>query len=193
MNFSTWFVGFQPSCLLEWMPSRSIQRYSSERGDDHFGRPSVDRLWVHGPRNNQDTTSRCARETEYRFSPRLRTDRLVSPILMTLVTGHYAHRHGVTGNDPSPKYAPRNSDAYRNQRAKLISYISNFETVPQLLAKQNYLSHQSGKWWEGNFRHGGFTHGMTRGFPSLEVGTATMDSKLVARAWNRFLNSLTSR
>jgi arylsulfatase A-like enzyme len=27
------------------------------------------------------------------------------------------------------------------------------------------VSHQSGKWWEGNFKRGGFTHGMTRGFP----------------------------
>ena len=32
---------------------------------------------------------------------------LCRPSLMTLVTGHYAHRHGVTGNDPSPKYAER--------------------------------------------------------------------------------------
>ncbi|MEC8474247.1 MAG: sulfatase-like hydrolase/transferase, partial [Planctomycetota bacterium] len=26
-------------------------------------------------------------------------------------------------------------------------------------------SHQSGKWWEGSFQRGGFTHGMTRGYP----------------------------
>lgn len=90
---------------------------------------------------------------------------LCRPSLMTLVTGHYAHRHGVTGNDPSPKYAARNSKEYAGQRAKLISYIDQFETLPELLAEQGYLSHQSGKWWEGNFRRGGFTHGMTRGFP----------------------------
>jgi len=30
---------------------------------------------------------------------------LCRPSLMTLVTGRYAHQHGVTGNDPSPKYA----------------------------------------------------------------------------------------
>ena len=30
---------------------------------------------------------------------------LCRPSLVTLITGHYAHRHGVTGNDPSPKYA----------------------------------------------------------------------------------------
>ena len=90
---------------------------------------------------------------------------LCRPSLMTLVTGHYAHRHGVTGNDPSPKYAKRDSDLYKERRATLISYIDQFETLPELLGEQGYLSHQSGKWWEGNFKHGGFTHGMTRGFP----------------------------
>ncbi len=90
---------------------------------------------------------------------------LCRPSLMTLVTGHYAYRHGVTGNDPSPKYAQRGSEKYNARRAKLISYIDRFETLPELLAEQGYVSHQSGKWWEGNFKRGGFTHGMTRGFP----------------------------
>lgn len=90
---------------------------------------------------------------------------LCRPSLMTLVTGHYAHRHGVTGNDPSPRYAKPNSPLYNQQRATLISYIDKFDTLPELLAQRGYLSHQSGKWWEGNFSRGGFTHGMTRGFP----------------------------
>jgi len=90
---------------------------------------------------------------------------LCRPSLMTLVTGQYAHRHGVTGNDPSPKYAERDSPLYNERRAQLISYIDQFDTLPELLGEQGYLSHQSGKWWEGNFSRGGFTHGMTRGFP----------------------------
>lgn len=90
---------------------------------------------------------------------------LCRPSLMTLATGHYAHRHGVTGNDPSPKYATRNSKKYAEQRAALISKLDQFETLPELLGEKGYLSHQSGKWWEGSFQHGGFTHGMTRGFP----------------------------
>ena len=93
---------------------------------------------------------------------------LCRPSLMTLVTGHYAHRHGVTGNDPSPKYADRNSALYRERRAALIAKIDQFDTLPELLAERGYLSHQSGKWWEGNFKRGGFTHGMTRGFPQPE-------------------------
>ncbi len=47
----------------------------------------------------------------------------------------------------------------------MISYIDKFETLPELLDQQGYLCHQSGKWWEGNFRRGGFSHGMTQGFP----------------------------
>lgn len=90
---------------------------------------------------------------------------LCRPSLMTLVTGMYAHQHGVTGNDPSPKYAARGTAEDSKRRAKLISYIDKFETLPEKLTEQGYLCHQSGKWWEGNFKRGGFTHGMTRGFP----------------------------
>ncbi|MFT5128022.1 MAG: arylsulfatase A-like enzyme [Rhodothermales bacterium] len=90
---------------------------------------------------------------------------LCRPSLVTLATGHYAHRHGVTGNDPSPKYTQGKPALLSQRRATLISYLDKLETVPKLLGEQGYLSHQSGKWWEGNFAHGGFTHGMTRGFP----------------------------
>ena len=56
---------------------------------------------------------------------------LCRPSLMTLVTGHYAHRHGVTGNDPSPKYAKPGSGLYNERRAKLISHIDKFPTLPK--------------------------------------------------------------
>jgi uncharacterized sulfatase len=40
------------------------------------------------------------------------------------------------------------------------------------------LSLQTGKWWQGNFRRGGFTHGMTRGErhgdDGIEIGRKTM-------------------
>lgn len=90
---------------------------------------------------------------------------LCRPSLVTLLTGHYASTHGVTGNDPSPKYVERNSAEDRRQRAQLISYLDRFDTVPEILGKKGYLSHQSGKLWEGSYQNCGFTHGMTRGFP----------------------------
>lgn len=109
---------------------------------------------------------------------------LCRPSLMTLATGHYAHKHGITGNDPSPKYADRNSLLYKKRRASLIAKIDRFETLPELLSERGYFSHQSGKWWEGDFKRGGFTHGMTRGFPQpggrhgddgLEIGRKGLD------------------
>jgi arylsulfatase A-like enzyme len=90
---------------------------------------------------------------------------LCRPSLVTLLTGHYASVHGVTGNDPSPKYAASESELYHQRCAQLISYLAKFDTVPELLGKQGYLSHQSGKLWEGSYQNCGFTHGMTRGFP----------------------------
>jgi uncharacterized sulfatase len=90
---------------------------------------------------------------------------LCRPSLMSIITGRYARQHGVTGNDPSPKHAEPNSERYRQRRAQLITYIDRFETLPELLGRRGYLSHQSGKWWEGRFANGGFTHGLTRGFP----------------------------
>lgn len=91
---------------------------------------------------------------------------LCRPSLMTLLTGHYASTHGVTGNDPSPKYADKDSDLYQQRRAQLISYLDRFETLPEALAKQGYISHQSGKLWEGSYQNAGFTNGMTKGFPN---------------------------
>lgn len=97
---------------------------------------------------------------------------LCRPALATLATGLYAHQHKTTGNDPAllPSMAVagrRGSqpEAYRELREKLISHIDRYPTLARLLAAKGYRSHQSGKWWEGNHRRGGFTHGMTRGFP----------------------------
>lgn len=90
---------------------------------------------------------------------------LCRPSLMTLVTGHYAKDHGITGNDPSTKFAAKGTDEHVRLAKQLLKNIDRFETLPDILAKNGYLSHQSGKWWEGNHKRGGFTHGMTEGSP----------------------------
>ncbi len=90
---------------------------------------------------------------------------LCRPSLMTLATGLYTHQHKISGNDPSITLAPKDSEAYNGLREELISNIDKNPTIMRMLGEAGYLSHQSGKWWEGNFKRGGFTHGMTRGFP----------------------------
>lgn len=90
---------------------------------------------------------------------------LCRPSLATIVTGLYAHQHRITGNDPSHSLAAPNSPRYAELREQMIEHIDRLPTLPKLLAQRGYLSHQSGKWWEGNYKRGGFTHGMTRGFP----------------------------
>jgi len=90
---------------------------------------------------------------------------LCRPSLATLVTGLYAHQHKITGNDPSLALAPPDSSEYARLCEQLISHIDRQPTLPKLLATKGYVSHQSGKWWEGSHQRGGFTHGMTRGFP----------------------------
>jgi len=90
------------------------------------------------------------------------TDSLCRPSLATIVTGLYPHQHGIVGNDPTGRQGSPESHA---RRERMISRIDRLATLPKLLAERGYVSHQSGKWWEGNWRRGGFTAGMTRGFP----------------------------
>jgi arylsulfatase A-like enzyme len=89
---------------------------------------------------------------------------LCRPSLMTMITGRYPHQHGVTGNDPW-RSSDCTEDAFAELRAQLIAHASESRMLPESLQEKGYLSFQSGKWWEGNFRPGGFTEGMTRGFP----------------------------
>jgi uncharacterized sulfatase len=97
------------------------------------------------------------------------------PSLMTMVTGLYPHEHMITGNDPAGGW--RNP---RFPREDLLVNIDRLETLPKILAKHGYLSHQSGKWWEGDYTRGGFTHGMTKGErhgdEGLIIGREGMDS-----------------
>lgn len=75
--------------------------------------------------------------------------------LATLITGLYPHQHGITSNDPPPGV----------ERHQMLHLIQAAQTLPGLLAPRGYRSFQSGKWWEGNYRLGGFTEGMTCGAP----------------------------
>jgi arylsulfatase A-like enzyme len=82
------------------------------------------------------------------------------PSLASMATGLFPHQHGITGNDVFKT----------NNRAKLdIPFRQAFHQKPSFikeLVKLGYLAHQSGKWWEGSWKDGGFTHGMTHGDPN---------------------------
>jgi uncharacterized sulfatase len=97
---------------------------------------------------------------------------LCRPSLATMITGLYPHQHKITCNDPPlPKgmtTAAANKDpGFLKMRQDMIAYIEKVPTLPRLLAPAGYVSHQSGKWWEGNAcRCGGFTDGMTHGDPA---------------------------
>jgi len=95
---------------------------------------------------------------------------LCCPSLATAITGLYPHQNKITGNEPP---VPRNKDGrasknhpeYQKQVQECVAFIDQVPTLPRLLAPKGYLSHQSGKWWQGHYSRGGFTHGMTHGDP----------------------------
>ncbi|HVW02851.1 MAG TPA: sulfatase, partial [Planctomycetaceae bacterium] len=108
---------------------------------------------------------------------------LCCPSLATIITGLYPHQHRVTSNDPPrpdgvlPKDFYR-SEAFREGREAMNRHLEHVPTLPRLLAPRGYLSFQTGKWWQGNFKRGGFTHGMTRGDrhgdEGLDIGRKTL-------------------
>ena len=75
------------------------------------------------------------------------------PSLATMITGHYPHQHrigvGIDGLMPGPQVVRQ-----RFERSP---------PLPRILGQNGYRSLQTGKWWEGDYRLAGFTHGMTTG------------------------------
>lgn len=116
---------------------------------------------------------------------------LCSPSLASIITGVYPRTHMVLGNDrvlpgddrssPQPwrsSWRPKNYEA-------VINHFNTLKTLPKLLKKKGYLSFQTGKWWLGNYKNGGFDYGMTHGDPKrggrhgdygLEIGRKGMDT-----------------
>ena len=82
---------------------------------------------------------------------------LCRPSLATMMTGLYPHQHGITGNDPDGTVR----DAANRQR--MVDIFKRSPTVVRLLGEMGYVSHQSGKWWEGEPTEHGFTAAMTHG------------------------------
>ena len=116
---------------------------------------------------------------------------LCGPSLATIVTGLYPHQHGVLGNDPvfpNREKLGYGSEFYTKRAGYYEDIIGNFEqlkTLPDLLSEKGYVSFQTGKWWMGNYKNGGFDYGMTHGDPArggrhgdegLKIGREGMDT-----------------
>jgi arylsulfatase A-like enzyme len=94
---------------------------------------------------------------------------LCRPSLATIITGLFPHQHKIMTNDPP--YPRGVSPAQRNKSEKYLAdcaaMVAQFEALPnlaKLLGAKGFVSHQSGKWWEGDAcRCGGFTVAMTHG------------------------------
>jgi arylsulfatase A-like enzyme len=100
---------------------------------------------------------------------------LCCPSLASIITGLYPHQHKVTSNDPPlpPGVAQRGfqqSPTFAAGREVMNRHLEAVPTLPGTLGKLGYRSFQSGKWWQGNFARGGFTHGMTHGQRHGDVG-----------------------
>ncbi|HET6572600.1 MAG TPA: sulfatase [Fimbriiglobus sp.] len=136
-------------------------------GHEHIKTPNLDRLAAQSLtfRRGYVPTSLCC------------------PSLASLITGRYPHQHKITSNDPPipPGMKPgqfHKSRAFLDGRAVMTKHLEAFPTLPRLLAKKGYVSLQTGKWWQGDYRHGGFTSGMTKGQrhgdQGLDIGRKTM-------------------
>jgi uncharacterized sulfatase len=108
---------------------------------------------------------------------------LCCPSLASIITGLYPHQHKVTCNDPPlPAGAPRRSAAgaaaFKAGRERMNRHLEAVPTLPRMLQDSGYVSLQTGKWWQGDFTRGGFTHGMTtgerHGDKGLDIGRKTL-------------------
>lgn len=105
---------------------------------------------------------------------------LCRPSLATILTGLYPHQHKIFSNDPplAPTAGkgkgkgkqPGANAEFNRLRERQIAHVDAAPTLPRLLGAEGYASFQTGKWWEGNFKRGGFTAGMTQGTRHGDAG-----------------------
>jgi len=116
---------------------------------------------------------------------------LCSPSLASIITGVYPRTHMVLGNDrilpdDDTSVRPLWKKPFRAKNyKKVINHFNSLPTLPKLLKEKGYLSFQTGKWWLGNYKNGGFDYGMTHGDSErggrhgdygLEIGRKGMDT-----------------
>lgn len=98
---------------------------------------------------------------------------LCCPSLASIISGQYPHQSFITSNDPPAikgKKSGINDPAFVAGREVFNQHMDKLATLPRLLGAKGYNSFQTGKWWQGNFSRGGFTHGMTKGTRHGDAG-----------------------
>jgi uncharacterized sulfatase len=142
----------------------------------------TDYSFMRHPRVQTPHIDRLARES-LTFTRGHVPSSLCCPSLASIITGLYPHQHRITSNDPSVPAGMTpiqfsQSPAFQAGREVMNRHLEAVPTLPRVLKEQGYLSLQTGKWWQGHYRRGGFTHGMTEGQRhgdrGLEIGRATM-------------------
>lgn len=88
---------------------------------------------------------------------------LCRPSLASLMTGRYPHQHRITGN----------SSKRQAGEAALQTAFSELPGLAALLGAAGYRSFQGGKWWEGDYASGGFSHGVGAK-AAVEMGRKTL-------------------
>jgi arylsulfatase A-like enzyme len=163
---SAYVAGATPNVVLIIGDDRAYTDYSF-MGHPHICTPNLDRLAKEGLtfRRGYVPSSLC------------------SPSLASILTGLYPHQHRITSNDPITGGSQRRTERVNQLTEELIANFDRVPTLPRLLAAKGYLSFQAGKWWGGDYRHGGFTDGMSHGDPNrggrhgddgLKIGRETM-------------------
>jgi uncharacterized sulfatase len=109
---------------------------------------------------------------------------LCCPSLASIITGRYPHEHKIVGNDPpdspeAPKGSRAAKESFEAGRERMTKHLEAWPTLPKLLGSHGYKSFQTGKWWQGSFKRGGFDEGMTagqrHGDEGLAIGRKTME------------------
>jgi len=136
-------------------------------GHPHIKTPNIDRLAV------ESLTFRRG------YVP----SSLCCPSLATILTGRYPHQHKITSNDPPlvpglQGKAYQESEMFRAGRQRMNEHMAQVPTLPRILKEHGYVTMQTGKFWQGHYSNGGFTHGMTRGDrhgdDGLSIGRQTL-------------------
>jgi arylsulfatase A-like enzyme len=159
----------RPSDVLIWAVAVSLCATAASLGAQDDKRPNVvliisdDQAWtdygfmghpvIQTPHLDKLAENSLVFERGYVAAP------LCRPSLASMVTGLFPQDHGIMANDV---------DGGRNRAALDKPLRESFHKHPSVvrnLTKNGYLTHQSGKWWEGSYQDGGFTHGMTHADP----------------------------